>query len=199
MLYILWRGDNNTKEEIRKPTCFREGELPFRYLWIPLTCKKIANKHYLVLTEKIVQKVTHWSSKLLTYAWRIQLIQSVVFAVVNFWMQVLPLPKVILHHIDAIFRSFLWTGGKDISRKSPIAWKKVCRPKAYGGTNIIDLDNWNKLCMLKLLWNLKKKTDSLWIKWIHTYYLKNDDIMQVQRKGSFSWMMKHLLNNRQLY
>lgn len=132
--------DSSTREEFRNYTRFKEGELLFRYLGIPLTSKKLANKHYLMLIEKIVQKVTHRSSKLLTYAGRVKLIQSVSFVVANFWMQVLPLPKVVLQTINVVCRSFLWTGGKEISSKSLIAWKKVCRPKGYGGMYIIDME-----------------------------------------------------------
>ncbi|XP_058776177.1 uncharacterized protein LOC131650488 [Vicia villosa] len=187
------------KETFRNLTKFIEGELPFRYLGVPLTSKKLAIKHCLVLIDKIIHKVTHWNSKLLTYAGRVQLIKSVVFSVVNFWMQVLRLPKVVLHHIDSICRSFLSTGGKDVSSKSPIAWNFFCRPMAYGGMNIMDLECWNKVCMLKLVWNVHKKADSLWIKWIHEYYLKHFDFLHMQVKDSQSWMMKHLLHSRLLY
>lgn len=34
--------------------------------------------------------------------------------------------------------------------------------------------------MVKLLWNLSCKADSLWIKWIHIYYFKNEQPMTVQ-------------------
>ncbi|XP_058740873.1 uncharacterized protein LOC131613201 [Vicia villosa] len=172
--FIYFGGvEHSIRDAIREHSGFMEGVLPFRYLGLPLTSKKLAVKHYLVPIEKIVQKVTHWSSKLLTYAGRVMLIKSVLFAVVNFWMQVLPLPKADLHRIDSICRSFLWTGDKVASRKSPLAWKKV--------------------------WNLNRKTDSLWIKWIHEYYLKNADIMQVPIKESYSWLSKKLLHARQLY
>lgn len=80
-----------------------------------------------------------------------QLIKSITFFIANYWMQYLPLSKFVLKKIDAICKSFLWTGGADINRKSPVAWKTVCKPRRQGGLYIIDLDTWNKATMMKLL------------------------------------------------
>ncbi|KAI5397300.1 hypothetical protein KIW84_063204 [Lathyrus oleraceus] len=57
--------------------------------------------------------------------------------------------------------SFLWTGGADISRKSPIAWKNVCKTRKQGGLNIIDLYTLNRITLMKLLWNLSGKSNNL--------------------------------------
>lgn len=76
----------------------------------------------------------------MSYSGRVQLIQSVVFVITKLWMQCLPIPKKVIHRIDVICISLLWTGGKEVTIKSPISWKKVCSPKTNGGLNIIDLE-----------------------------------------------------------
>lgn len=173
--------------------------MPFRYLGIPLSSKKLNIKHYQVLIDKIVSRITHWSAFLLSYAGRVQLIKSVIFATVNFWMQCLPLPKAVVLKINAICRSFLWTGDKMISRKSPIAWERVCSPKSNGGLSIINLSVWNRVSILKLLWNVCHKSDCLWIKWLHTYYIKNHCVWNVPAKESHSWILKNMLKLRPIY
>lgn len=90
-------------------------------------------------------------------------------------------------------RSFLWSGGLDISRKSPLAGKKVCRPKNQGGLNIIVIEKWNKATLLNFLWNLSGKPNSLWVKWIHTFYLKKESLMEVKVKANNSWIMKAIM------
>lgn len=95
----------------------------------------------------------------------------------NYWMQALPLPKSLIHKINVICRTFLWTGNKEKSRKSLIAWKNVCSPKHYGWLNLIDLQTWNNAVLTKLLWNLNGKCDNLWVKRVHGYYMKNKTIM----------------------
>lgn len=87
------------KDKIKEYTGFKEGNTPFRYLGIPMINKKLVVKHYLLLTNKITHKIAPRSSKPLTYAGHIQLIQSVAFAIAVFWMQCLPLPKVVIHKI----------------------------------------------------------------------------------------------------
>lgn len=54
-------------------------------------------------------------------------------------MQVFPLPKKVLKHIESICRTFLWTGKEEVSRKAPVAWEKVCDPKSAGGLNVTAL------------------------------------------------------------
>lgn len=58
--------ENNVKEKICNIIYFTEGPLSFSYLGIPLTSKKLSNHHFLVLVEKIVVRVKHWSIRLLS-------------------------------------------------------------------------------------------------------------------------------------
>lgn len=62
-------------------------------------------------------------------------------------------------------------------RKSPIAWDMVCVPMKFGGLDVINLGAWIKSCMVKLLWNLCSKEDSLLVRWMHTYDVKREDVM----------------------
>lgn len=191
--------EENTKDEIMKITSFKEGTIPFRYLGILLTNKKLVIKHYLSLINKIVGRINHWSAKLLTFASRIKLIKSVLFATITFWMWCPPLPKAVIHKIDVIHQSFLWTSGKEITMKSPIAWKKVCSHKISGGLNLIDLTVWNRVNIMKMIWNLSKKTDNLCSKWIHTNYIKQENMMNMNAKDIHSCITKKILQQNEEY
>jgi hypothetical protein len=133
--------------------------LPFKYLGVPLSSRKLTVHQCRPLIDKIVAKIRHWTAKLLSYAGRLQLIRSVLFAVTTYWMQVFPLPKQVIKQIEAICRSFLWSGKDEISRKVPVAWEKICEPKISGGLNVISLIEWNQATIGKLLWNLQSKAD----------------------------------------
>ncbi|KAF1864425.1 hypothetical protein Lal_00021846 [Lupinus albus] len=188
--------DEQTKERIKGLTTFLEGPLPFKYMGVPLTSKQLSSHHYMNLLDRIIGRINHWSNRLLSYTGRVQLIKSVSFDITNYWIQCFPLPKHVIHKIDVVCRSFLWTGGSVICRKSRVAWKKVCSPRKHGGLNIIDLNTWNSVTMMKLLWNLCGKANNLSVKWLHTYYIKNGDVMQMESKPSHSWIIKAILKQR---
>ncbi|KAH1253271.1 putative ribonuclease H protein [Glycine max] len=110
---------------IKKITRFEEGTLPVRYLGVPLSCKKLNVHHYLPLVEKIVGRIRHWSSKLLSIAGRIKLVRSIITAIAQYWMSVFPIPKKVIQKIDSICRSFIWSGSVEVKRKSLVAWKQL--------------------------------------------------------------------------
>lgn len=189
--------EDNTKVAIKMMTGFEEGVLPVKYLGVPLTCKRLTITHYLPLIDKIVGRIKHWTSKLLSYADRIQLIQSVAFAISHYWIQCFPIPKYVLQKIDNICRMFLWTGKHENSRKSPIAWTTVCKPRSNGGLNITNLTIWNQTNLIKCLWNICRKADNLWVQWIHTYYLHGKQALDVNIGNSWSWMIKNIMRQRE--
>lgn len=76
--------ESEVKREILRATNFKEGILPFRYLGIPLNSGKITINNCLPLVDLIVRRIRHWSSGLLSMAERIQLVKSVLFAVIFF-------------------------------------------------------------------------------------------------------------------
>lgn len=109
------------KDEMIMLIEFKEGMLPFKYLEVPITYKKLSVEHYSELIEKILSRISHLPAKLLTYAGRLQLIKSVSFDVANYWMSCFPLPKAVIRKIESMCRSFLWTCKDTISRKILVA------------------------------------------------------------------------------
>lgn len=140
-----------TKGSLINMTSFGEGRFPDRYLGVPLSCRKLSINHYLPLMERIVGRVKHWTMKLLSITGRIQLVKSISHAITQYWMQCFPIPKMIIQKIDFICRSFIWTGNSEISRKCQVAWKKTHSPIKQGCFNVINLEVWNIVILLKCL------------------------------------------------
>nr|GEX67474.1 hypothetical protein [Tanacetum cinerariifolium] len=57
--------------------------------------------------------------------------------------------------------------------KVKVAWDVVCLPKQEGGLGIRRLDHFNKALMVSHVWKLLSLKESLLVKWIHVYKLKN--------------------------
>ncbi|XP_038998866.1 uncharacterized protein LOC120124224 [Hibiscus syriacus] len=63
-------------EQIRMAIGFRVGQLPVRYLGVPLVTRKLIGKDCEALLTKIKDKLRIWSNKNLSYGGRLQLIKS---------------------------------------------------------------------------------------------------------------------------
>ena len=130
---------------------FVKGELPFRYLRVPLSTKRISIVQCKPLIDKMLSRVTCWTTKFLSYAGRAQLVKSVLFSIQTFWAQIFVLPKKILHVIESICRKFSWTENVEASKKAFIAWEQPCCPKANGGMNFLNVFIRNNAAIGKLL------------------------------------------------
>ncbi|XP_015167892.1 uncharacterized protein [Solanum tuberosum] len=115
-----------------------------------------------------------------------------------FWSQVFVLPKKVIQVIDATCRTFLWTGGCEISKRSLIAWERLCLPRVAGGLNILDIYQWNHAAIGKLLWNICRKKDALWVKWVHLYYIKDGAVWEAQAQQA-SWMVQQILSAKKTF
>ncbi|XP_060170867.1 uncharacterized protein LOC132601823 [Lycium barbarum] len=170
---------------------FAVGQLPFRYLGVPLSPKRISIAQCQPLLEKIPGRVTSWTTKFLSYVGRLQLIKSVLIAIKSFWSQMFPIPKKIIQQIETLFKIFLWTLGVEAKKKALVSWETLCWPKIAGEMNLSDIYVWNRVAILKQLWNLSKKKDTLWMQWVHAYYLRGQNPWNATAKQA-SWIIQKI-------
>ncbi|GJU26932.1 RNA-directed DNA polymerase, eukaryota, reverse transcriptase zinc-binding domain protein, partial [Tanacetum coccineum] len=87
--------------------------------------------------------------------------------------------------------------GRDITKgKAKVSWKSICRPKEQGGLGIKDLQVWNEVLIIKQLWKVISKRDTLWVKWINTESLKGKSIWETTAKANSSVGWKEMLKLR---
>ncbi|XP_075083648.1 uncharacterized protein LOC142167383 [Nicotiana tabacum] len=120
------------------------GELLIKYLEVSLSTKKMSLAQWQPLIEKMVARVSSWTTKKLSYAGRIQLVQSVLFGIQAYWSQLFLIPRKVLKTIEAYCRSYVWSGSNVITRRSLVAWEKMCTPKSAGRLHLINPKLWNK-------------------------------------------------------
>lgn len=89
--------DKKEKDIIQKMTRFSDGTFSFRYPGVLLTSKKLVSHHYMSQVDNVVAKISHWSTKIISYAGRIQVIKIVTFAITSYWMRSFPIPKQVIH------------------------------------------------------------------------------------------------------
>ncbi|XP_057982254.1 uncharacterized protein LOC131167468 [Malania oleifera] len=176
-------------EGILNQTGIKEGKFPFKYLGVPLLPSKLNAVHYRPLVDRIARWFKGWPGSTLTYAGRLEIINSIVQGFECFWLAIFPIPLNVLNQVIKLCRVFLW-GGR---RKPLVAWSEVYKPKDEGGLGVFDLKSWNRAFLTKALWNVQAKKDSLWIKWIHQCYLKDTGIWYAATKKEDSPLFKRLV------
>lgn len=77
-----------------------------------------------------------WSVKLLSFSGRLQLLKTVIFSTVNFWLSAFILPKGCITTIESLWSRFLWSDDVDKRSIAKVAWTIVCLPKEEGGLGL---------------------------------------------------------------
>ncbi|GJS87046.1 RNA-directed DNA polymerase, eukaryota, reverse transcriptase zinc-binding domain protein [Tanacetum coccineum] len=185
--------EEDTKKEIGSIFQFKEGKLPVRYLGVPLVTKKIGANDCKQLVDKIKQRLNDWKNKSLSYAGRAQLIASVLGSMQVYWGSVFLLPKGVINDIERLFKKFLWNIGDSGKGRAKVAWIDVCKPKDQGGLGFKSLELWNKTLLVKHLWNVAAKKESLWVKWINVVKLKQRSVWDIDIDSKDSWGWKCIL------
>jgi hypothetical protein len=116
---------------------------------------------------------------------------------VQFWVSIFPISRAVIKQITCLCRNFLWTGDTCRSKSALVAWKTVCLLKNEGGLGLLDIQVSNNCFIAKHLWNIHLKQDSIWIRWIHHFYLATHSIWNAhaQRTSSLLWKSIILLKN----
>jgi len=148
------------KQAILLDTGFSEGSFPFRYLGVPLSPHRLLASQLSPLLHKLEAAIQAWVGKHLTYAGRLELIKSVLYGMVQFWVSIFPMPCAVIRHITCLCRNFLWTGDICRSKSALVAWKTVCLPKNEGGLGLLNIQISNNSFIAKQLWNISSGTST---------------------------------------
>ncbi|KAK4408791.1 hypothetical protein Sango_0460100 [Sesamum angolense] len=84
---------NNMLCDILARTEFTRGEMPVRYLGIPLAAQRLSVRDNSSLVDQIANSISRWAAKSLSFAGRLELIRSVIQGVECFWLQIFPLQR----------------------------------------------------------------------------------------------------------
>nr|GEW37595.1 hypothetical protein [Tanacetum cinerariifolium] len=166
---------NITKIAILHILPFEEGNLLVKYLGVPLVTSRLAFRDCKELIEKVQARVDDWKNKFLSVAGRLQLIRSVLSSMHIYWASIFILPSHVLSNIEHIMRGFLWCHGSMRKGRAKVAWDVVCLPKDEGGLG-----------------------ESLWVKWVHVYKLKDQNFWDIPIRGRMSWGWRKVLQMRPL-
>ncbi|KAL2231085.1 UNVERIFIED_CONTAM: hypothetical protein Sindi_1702900 [Sesamum indicum] len=192
---IISRSAQGWKDQILTIMGFREGQLPMRYLGLPLLSSRLSISDCQPLLLKFDARINGWEGISLSYAGRIQIIKSILSAMSIYWASAFILPKAIIKQIEKRLRTFLWKG-TSMSGYAKVAWKDVCKPTKEGGQGIKDIGILNRSLIAKKLCDvIRCDRTSIWVEWLKQTRLHNTSIWTINEKGG-SWGLRKLLRLR---
>ncbi|GKC32155.1 RNA-directed DNA polymerase, eukaryota, reverse transcriptase zinc-binding domain protein [Tanacetum coccineum] len=189
---------NNVKCSILTMMPFEEGELPARYLGVPLVSRRLNKEDCRYLIERVQKRTSDWRNKCLSYAGRLQLIASILSSLQVYWASMFVLPIQVCESIDKLLKNFLWSAKNEYMGRNSVAWKDICLPKSQGGLGLKSLHEWNKALMTRHLWNVLSNKDYIWVRWVNLYWLKGKSLWSIVADNHTPWCWKQILSLRDL-
>ena len=175
------------RNEMLNITGFSLGRLPMKYLGVPLLSTRLSHNDCQPLIDKIMVRIQAWTSRSLSFAGRLQLLSSVLYNIQMYWCSMFIIPKYTIAKIEQLFSTFLWSGKLGNASRAKIRWEYVCLPKEEGGLGLRRVKDSNDASVMKHIWNLFYRKDSLWVAWVQRIYLKQGSLWCAKIPSSCSW------------
>ncbi|KAJ9536430.1 hypothetical protein OSB04_un000388 [Centaurea solstitialis] len=175
---------------------FRLGAFPIRYLGVPLSPSFLKVSDYGGLIARVKQRVQNWKMKALSFGGRRQLVISVLQSLQLYWMAVFVFPSSVLHELEGIFRSFLWSQGETVQGKCRIAWNVLCCPRECGGLGFKNLSIWNRALIAKNMWDILTSRPTLWVSWVRSLNINSSNFWIIRKTNAWSWVLRKMMDLR---
>jgi hypothetical protein len=127
----------------------RLGELPFKYLGIPISDKDLGIGAFQGILNKMIKRLDPWKEKFMTSGGKLILTNTCLSSLPMYAMGFYFLPKGIHSMMDTIRSRFFWRGANDVFKYHMAKWLALCKPKIHGGLRIINTELMNHCLLTK--------------------------------------------------
>lgn len=141
-----------------------------KYLGMPVIHGRVSNIMFDFLLSTLRERLSSWSSKLLSQAGRSLLIKSVLTAIPSYVMQTTRIPMSVIMEMEKIIRAFFWAELDGNRHLHYMSWDRICQPKEFGGLGIRRLARMNTAFLAKLGWAVLTEPDKLWVRILRAKY-----------------------------
>lgn len=150
---------------------------PPTYLGVQFKQGRTSQHIFAPLLQRLARKAKWWMTKCLNQAGRLVLIKTSLTPTSNHLMQTQLLPSHIHQKMDRITRDFFWGHDSTVRKLHPIGFDKLIKPKSKGGLGIRSSKEHNKALLMKRIWNIHEKPNSIVASLYNEKYLKHQPIL----------------------
>ncbi|XP_075650954.1 uncharacterized protein LOC142621553 [Castanea sativa] len=181
----------NTPQHTRDNLCnvleFRSTPSLGKYLGFPIKHTSISQDFGAVI-DHVQSRLASWKTHLLSFAGRLVLTQATIATIPNYYMQYASLPPKITQCVDKLCCNFLWGSTNNKKKLHLVNWRKITKPKEYGGLRLQSAKEKNIALLAKLNWRFHQEKDNLWARVLsHKYRPRPRQPLSRPRTCSAIW------------
>jgi hypothetical protein len=181
---ILFGFNQEDKERKANMLNCRLGELPIKYLGIPISNTVLGMGAFQGVLNKMIKRLDPWKGKHMTSGGRLILTNSCLSSLPMYVMGFYSLPKGLHCKMDTIRSSFFWRGADDVFKYHMAKWISICKPKIHGGLGIINTEIMNQCLLTKWIWKIEAGSTDLWCRLVKAKYMHSGNFFCSDQKGT---------------
>jgi hypothetical protein len=144
---IAIKVEEHNAQLVSQSLCCKLGQLPLKYLRVPLYYTKLRKEDVQPIVDKLLKKAAGWRGRLLNHAARLELVRSVLASIPLYLLSVIKFPKWAITLINSQMAHCLWEDYEGHYRYRLANWGLVTQKKEYGGLGLPSLADMN-MCLI---------------------------------------------------
>lgn len=169
---ILFGYSEEEKEKKANMLNYRLGDLPIKYLGIPISDRVSGIGAFQGILNKMIKRLDPWKGKHMTSGGKLILTNTCLSSLPMYVMGFYFLPKGLHSKMDTVRSRFFWRGADDVFKYHMAKWVSLCRPKIHGGLGIINTEIMNQCLLTKWIWKIEAGSKEIWCKLLKAKYMK---------------------------
>lgn len=168
------------------------------YLGLPTFSLRAKTTQFGFLRDRMLKRITSWSSKVFSRGGRETMIKSVLQAIPTYAMSCFRIPIGICKQMETIMSKFWWGESNGHDAMHWFTWEKLAQPKCRGGMGFRVLQHFNRAMLAKQVWRLLEDPHSIVAKIFKARYHKYVDILDADTGSNPSYVWRSLMWAKQL-
>lgn len=169
-----------------------------KYLGLPEHFGRKKKDLFSSIVDRIKQKARGRSTKYLSAAGKLVLLQSVLSAIPTYPMSCFSLPVTLCKKIQSAVTRYWWDANEETRKMAWVSWESMAKPKDTGGLGLRDFQDFNVALLAKIGWRLLQNPTCLLGKVLFGKYCLDDDLLNVSVTTSCSHGWRSILLGRDL-
>ncbi|CAA7023512.1 unnamed protein product [Microthlaspi erraticum] len=169
-----------------------------KYLGLPEHFGRKKKDLFALIVDRIRRKAVSWSSRFLSGAGKMTMLQAVLSAIPTYTMSCFKLPISLCKRIQSAMTRFWWDETSGKKKMCWVAWKKLTRSKKDGGLGFRDVEAFNDALLAKLSWRILTNPNCLLARVLKGKYFRYTSFLEARPRKSASHGWQGLLVGRDL-